>query len=112
MIYIMQPETEAIRATLSHDVWLIGQWGIWTLIALGGCLLSFMVINSVRCRPVWELRFVKNLLADAVREPRHDRRAARKDRRVGLKDRRVGLKDRRARWLGGPNLMRLGITPR
>jgi hypothetical protein len=60
----------------------------WTLIALGGCLLSFMVINSVRCRPVWEMRFVKNLLDDAVSEPRCDRR-------VGLKDRRMGIKDRR-----------------
>jgi hypothetical protein len=91
----MQPEIEAIRATLSHDAWLIGQWGTWALMALGACLLLFMVANTVRCRPVWDMRFAKDRLADLAWAPRDDRRAGCKERRVGSKERRRGSRERR-----------------
>jgi len=96
----MQPEIEAIRATLSNDVWLIGQWGPWALMALAACLLLFMAANTVRCRPVWHIRFAKDRLADPVWSPRSDRRVSCKDRRVGCTERRTGPRERRVGWCG------------
>jgi hypothetical protein len=92
----MKPEIDAIRVTLSHDAWLVGQWGSWALMALGACLLLFMVANTVRCRPVWDIRFAKDRLADLVWAPRDDRRERFKDRRVGSNERRTGSRERRA----------------
>jgi hypothetical protein len=87
----MRPEIEAIGA-VSHDLLLIGQWAAWALMALGSCLLLFMVVHTVRCRPVWNLRFARDWIAD---EPGGERRLGPKERRVGSKERPVGSKERR-----------------
>jgi hypothetical protein len=62
---------------------------------LGACLLLFMVANTVRCRPVLDIRFAKDWLADPVSAPRDDRRVVCKERRVGSNERRTRSRERR-----------------